>query len=139
VTRALCVAVVLALGCSDPAPPGPTSSGVNPEGVRVTVARREIVVHCALDCPALQGELTRLTNDCLSDPSSGPHHVAIAGAVLTLGCCQETTVAYDRGCGHEGLAGCLSSWASQCEGVLPNVPTPSDDDRGVSGSRGASH
>lgn len=132
----VCLALA-ALACSDPPPapdlPAPTAATV--EGIRVRVGGREVVVHCALTCPASETELARLSSDCLASPASGPHHVATSGPVLTLGCCQEATLAYDRACGHEGM-GCAQAWAARCEGVQPTVPTIDDDERGVSGRRG---
>jgi hypothetical protein len=108
-----------------------------PDGIRVTVGGREVVVHCALTCPATETELSRLSSDCLATPTSGPHRVATGGAVLTLGCCEEATLAYDRACGHEGLPGCSQRWASRCEGVAPRTElSVPDEDRGVGSTRG---
>lgn len=128
----------LALACSDPAPPPepPPVTAASVEGIQVRVGGREVVVHCALTCPATETELTRLSSDCLASPASGPHHVATGGPLLTLGCCQEATLAYDRACGREGLPGCASAWQSRCEGMAPPVPPVSDDERGVSPERG---
>ncbi len=95
-----------------------------------------MVVHCALTCPATESELTRLSDECVRNPSSGPHMVAVGGALLTLGCCEEAERAYDRGCGHEGLPGCAQRWAARCQGQQP-IDRPIDDsERGVTTGRG---
>lgn len=137
--RAAWIALAL-LACSDPPPP---SSSIPPsiateDGVRVHVGGREVVVHCALTCAATETELTRLSGECVANPASGPHHVTAGGALLTIGCCEEAALAYDRGCGHEGLPGCAQGWTARCQGVQPRDRAIPDGDRGVSSERGAS-
>ncbi len=122
--------------CSDPPPPSESPPpSTTEDGIRVRVGGREVVVHCAVTCPATEAELAQLSSDCLSNPGSGPHRVATSGPVLTLGCCQEATLAYDRACGHE-QAGCGAGWQSRCEGMQPRVAPIDDDERGVSTERG---
>lgn len=128
--------LVLLLGCSDPPPPEPTPAlSATQDGIRVRVGGREVVVHCALACPAAETELTRLSNDCLSNPGSGPHRVATGGGLLTLGCCQEASVAYDRACA-EAMPACAQRWAVQCEGMQPPERRIDDSDRGIAPGRG---
>jgi hypothetical protein len=139
VSRALAIGVLLAtIGCADPpatevAPPITIASV---DGVRVHVGGREVVVHCALTCPATQAELTRLSSECVSNPSSGPHRVSPGGALLVLGCCEEASLAYERGCGHEGLPGCAQTWTGTCQGIQPAERAVPEDDRGVTSGRG---
>lgn len=132
---------LLVVACADPAPPTapeptpPTSA--SEDGVRVRVGGREVVVHCVLTCPTTETELTRLSADCLANPSSAPHRVSTGGALLTIGCCEEANVAYDRACGHEALAGCAATWVARCQGMGPVERPIEDDDRGVSAGRGS--
>ena len=131
------VPVFLVLGaCSDPAPAAPSAPVINGDGVHVRIGGREVVVHCALTCDATRAELDRLSADCTHDPSSQPHLLSTSPSILTLACCQEAETAYDRGCGHEVMAGCMASWASQCEGTMVRTPTIDDPDRGVAPERG---
>jgi hypothetical protein len=129
-------ALVLA-ACSDPPPPptAPTAPATG-DGVHVSVGGRDVIVHCVLACAEMSAELTRLSTDCARTPTSGPHRVAPSGALLTVACCQEAMLSYDRGCGHETLAGCAQHWQASCEGVQPRVPAIDDDSRGVSSQRG---
>ena len=105
--RAL-IAVVLC-ACSEP-PPSTTApiTSAATDGVHVSVGGRDVVVHCVLTCDAMGTELTRLRSDCERTPTSAPHRVASSGALLTIACCQEAALAYDRGCGHETLSGCAA-------------------------------
>lgn len=139
--RALVIGALLALACSDPAPPpsaAPITSATE-DGIRVRVGGREVVVHCALTCPTTETELTRLSADCTTSPASGPHRVATSGPVLTLGCCQEAVLAYDRACGHEALPACANRWETRCEGTSTARPIAvPDDERGVTTDRGPS-
>lgn len=128
------------IGCSDPAPP-PTSAAAptgTSEGITVRVGGRDVIVHCAMACDDARTDLTRLSAECLRNPTSAPHRVAVGGAVLALGCCEEASVAYERGCGHEGLPGCASRWLAECQAPTvgaPAMPRLDDDDRGASGTR----
>ena len=127
----------LALGaCLDPAPAAPTAPEINGDGVRVLAGGREVVVHCALMCEAMTRELDRLAADCTNDVSSRPHLLSTSAGIITLGCCQEASTAYERGCGHESLAECMGGWASQCQGATVRMPTLDDPDRGVAPERG---
>jgi hypothetical protein len=110
-----CAIALLLVACSEPPPSTAASSSATTEGVRVEVGGRDVVVHCVLACDAMTSELTRLSSDCVRTPTSGPHQVASEGAVLVIACCQEAALAYDRGCGHETLAGCASHWQASCE------------------------
>ena len=127
----------VALGaCSDPAPAPTSAPVINGDGVRVRAGGREILVHCALTCDATRAELDRLSSDCANDPSSQPHLLSTSEAIITLGCCQEAAIAYDRGCGHETLADCTAAWSSQCQGTMVRTQALDDPDRGVAPERG---
>ena len=136
-TQRVWIACALALiACSDPPPTTTAPISVSTDGIRVHVGGRDVLVHCQLTCEAMGPELTRLSNDCASTPTSGPHRVVTTGPVLALACCQEASVAYDRACGHETLVGCASHWQASCEGMQPRERVIDDDDRGVTSQRG---
>lgn len=140
--RATVAFALLLAACADPPPPSeaPPITAATEDGVRVTVGGREVVVHCVLTCPATETELARLSSDCLASPASGPHRVAPGGPMLTLGCCEEANLAYDRACGREGLPGCAQAWTARCEGVAPHPERAlAPDDRGVTTERGLGH
>jgi hypothetical protein len=140
VTRALALALLLT-ACADPPPPPEPApiTAASVDGVSVRVGGREVVVHCALTCPATEAEMTRLSGECVANPASGPHRVTTGGALLTLGCCQEAELAMDRACGHETMGSCMHAWSARCQGTSPIVPDVPEDDRGVSGTRGLGH
>ncbi len=129
--RRVALASALVVGaCGEPpateVPPSITAA-TQGDGVSVRVGGRDVLVHCALACPATETELTRLSSDCRTSPASGPHRVSTGGPVLAIACCQEAALAYDRACGHETLAGCVQAWSARCEGVsAPALPSMED-------------
>ncbi|MFO0684080.1 MAG: hypothetical protein U0234_18655 [Sandaracinus sp.] len=129
--RGAALACVLALAaCSEPPPaeaPVPITGATQGDGVSVRVGGRDVAVRCALACPATETELGRLSHDCETSPMSGPHRVSTGGPVLSIACCQEAALAYDRACGQEALGGCVQSWSARCEGVgAPALPSLED-------------
>jgi hypothetical protein len=135
VIRRAAIALVL-IACSEPPPSSTPVVSATQDGVHVSIGGRDVIVHCMLTCDAMGAELTRLSADCSRNPTSGPHRVTTDGPLLTIACCQEASRAYDRGCGHETLAGCAAHWQASCENVQPPDRPIDDESRGVTGSRG---
>lgn len=138
----LAACALATIACGQPeAPPSsatPSAATGTSEGITVRVGGRDVIVHCAMTCDAARTDLSRLSAECMSNPTSAPHRVAVGGAVLALGCCEEASVAYERGCGHEGLPGCASRWLAECQAPTvgaPAMPQLSDDDRGATSGR----
>lgn len=84
------------------------------EPVSIRRGGRELLVRCALSCDGARAELTRQQRACVSDPSSTPHAITDAPAMIALGCCTEAEGAYRDACGIEGLEPCVSRWSAEC-------------------------
>lgn len=84
------------------------------EPISIRRGARELLVRCALSCEGARGELERQRASCASDPTSTPHQVSDAPAIVALGCCTEAEAAYREACGVEGIESCVSRWSAEC-------------------------
>lgn len=129
---ARCAALVVALagtsgllaGCGReradaPAPRDPRALS---EPIAVRMGTRDVRVRCALTCERARGQLTRLRDGCVADPTSTPHHLDPSRALIALGCCTEAATAYQRACDDGASGACVSRWSAECESG--RIPSP---------------
>jgi len=129
-TRAALIAAVVLAACTAP-PEGGTPAGPERaprddrelgDPIVVRMGGRELRVRCALACDRAREQLTGLRDGCVSDPTSTPHHLDTAPAMIALACCTEAAAAYERACGDAALAACVSRWSAECD--AGRVPRP---------------
>lgn len=123
------LAVAILGGCGDeretglvPAEPTPREQAALSEPITVRMGTRAVPVRCALGCDAARAQLTGLRDGCLADPTSTPHHLDPAPALIALGCCTEAASAYRRACEDATTGPCVSRWSAECDSG--RIPSP---------------
>ena len=129
-TACLAALAVAILGsCSDEreTEPGPgertaREQAALSEPITVRMGTRDVQVRCASGCEGARAQLTELRDGCVADPTSTPHHLDPAPALIALGCCTEAAAAYQRACEDATTGPCVSRWSAECDSG--RIPSP---------------
>ena len=123
------LAMAILGGCGDereielgPAAPTPREQAALSEPITVRMGTRDVQVRCASGCEGARAQLTELRDGCVADPTSTPHHLDPAPALIALGCCTEAATAYQRACEDATTGPCASRWSAECDSG--RIPSP---------------